>query len=418
MIRVYGDIMLDRWIIGKAKRISPEAPVPVLKESEQKFCPGGAANLALNIASLNGNIAIYGTIAPDREGYRVIDCFKPYNKIDFRATLDSKVTTTKNRLVGQGGQHIVRWDREEHYTGTEAFNRLINDQVTNDLVCISDYNKGTIKKDTVPTLVKRGCKVLVDPKQDPEYYKGAFLVKPNMKEYKQWFGDFRKETALLKMKKYNWTWLVVTDGKNGLTVMNEDGRIKHYQEPVKEVADVTGAGDTVLAVLAYYIHQDIDVFDAAAKACFAAARSVEYRGVHVVTHEDLTKGVVFTNGVFDILHKGHLQLLKEARSLGNKLVVGVNTDASVQRLKGSDRPINDVQTRVAQLEMLPWVDEVVTFTDDTPYELIKTIQPDLIVKGGDYTVEQVVGHDIAPVHIVPTVDGYSTTKLIGEINGS
>lgn len=418
MIRVYGDIMLDRWIFGDASRISPEAPVPVLKESEQKFCPGGAANLALNIASINGKVSMYGSIAADKEGYRVIDCFKAHDKVDFKATLDSKVTTTKNRLVGQGGQHIVRWDREETYTGTEAFDRLITDQVSNDIVCVSDYAKGTVRPNTVPTLVKRGCKVLVDPKQGPEYYTGAYLVKPNMKEYTEWFGKFRKEIALLKMKEYNWTWFVITDGANGMYVMHNDGRFKHYQEPVKEVADVTGAGDTVLAVLSYYIHQDLDVFDAASKACYAAARSVEYRGVHVVTKDDISRGIVFTNGVFDILHKGHLQLLKQARSLGNKLIVGVNTDASVQRLKGSDRPINDIQTRVEQLEVLPWVDQVITFTDDTPYELIKSIQPDLIVKGGDYTVEQVVGHDIAPVHIVPTVEGYSTTKLIGEINGS
>jgi len=417
MIRVYGDIMLDRWIIGDANRVSPEAPVPVLQEKEQKWAPGGAGNLALNIASLNGEINIYGSIAPDREGYRLIECFKEYQKINFSATLDSKITTTKNRLVGQGGQHIVRWDREEPYTGTEAFNRLVADITTKDIVCVSDYNKGTVSKFTVPDIAKV-CKVLVDPKQDPEYYQNAYLVKPNMKEYTQWFGKFKKETALLKMKKYNWTWLVVTDGANGMTVMNTDGRIAKYKEPAKEVSDVTGAGDTVLAVLAYYIEKGVDVFEAASKACYAAARSVEHRGVHVITHEDLNKGLVFTNGVFDILHKGHLDLLREARSLGNKLIVGVNTDASVQRLKGELRPINDVQTRMAQLESLPWVDEVLAFAEDTPYELIKKVKPDLIVKGGDYTVEEVVGNDIAAVHIVPTVEGFSTTKIIGEINGS
>ena len=414
MIRVYGDIMLDRWIIGTASRISPEAPVPVLKENEQKFCPGGAGNLALNLASLNGHISVYGSIAPDREGYRIVDCFKEYKKINFCATLDSKITTTKNRLVGQGGQHIVRWDREEQYTGVEAFNRLIHDVTNKDIVCVSDYAKGTVTKFTVPDIARR-CRVLVDPKQPPEYYENAYLVKPNMKEYTEWFGTFKKETALLKMKKYNWTWLVVTDGANGMTVMNTDGRLKHFQEPAKEVADVTGAGDTVLAVLAYFIEQGYDVFDAADKACYAAARSVEHRGVHVATEEDINRGIVFTNGVFDILHKGHLHLLKEARQLGKKLIVGVNTDASVQRLKGENRPINDVQTRVAQLEILPWVDEVLTFTDDTPYDLIKKIKPDLIVKGGDYTVEEVVGHDIAPVHIVETVNGFSTTKIIESI---
>jgi len=415
MIRVYGDIMLDRWIIGRADRVSPEAPVPVLEETEQKWAPGGAGNLALNIASLNGVINVYGTIAPDKEGYRVIDCFQKYDKVNFQATLDSKITTTKNRLVGQGGQHIMRWDREEQYTGDQAFSRLIHDIVNNDIVCISDYAKGTVQKNTVYELARRKIKVLVDPKQAPEYYKDAYLVKPNMKEYTEWFGEFNKDIALSKMHEYNWTWLVVTDGPRGMTVINADGRIANYCEPAREVADVTGAGDTVLAVLAFLIDEGVDVFDAAHRACYAAARSVEHRGVYIVDKKDIFRGVVFTNGVFDILHKGHLNLLKEARSLGKRLIVGINTDASVQRLKGAGRPINDVQTRMEQLECLPWVDEVLTFTEDTPYELIKKINPDIIVKGGDYKVEEVVGHDIARVHIVDTVEGFSTTKIIESI---
>jgi len=415
MIKVFGDIMLDRWILGDSSRISPEAPVPVLKENQQNYCPGGAGNLAQNIASLHNKVHVYGSIASDAEGFNVIECFQNNNHLSSHISLDSKVTTTKTRLVGQGGQQLLRWDREETYTGFEAFDRLLNDLLQEDLVCVSDYAKGTVKQDTVPELVKRKCKVLVDPKQSPEYYTGAFLVKPNMKEYTQWFGKFRKEIALLKMKKYNWTWLVVTDGANGITVMKNDGRLKTYKQPAKEVADVTGAGDTVLAVLAYYIKQGYDVFEAAEKACYAAARSVEHRGVHVVTKDDLNQKIVFTNGVFDILHKGHLCLLREARSLGNKLIVGINSDKSVQRIKGPTRPINNTESRVAQLEVLPWVDEVVVFDSDTPYDLIKTIKPDLIVKGGDYTTEQVVGHDLAPVHIVDTVSGYSTTKIIEEI---
>ena len=412
MIRVYGDIMLDRWIYGSASRISPEAPVPILKEKTQSYSPGGAGNLAINIANLNGNIAVYGSIGGDREGYRVIDCFKKYSKIDFRISFDSEVTTTKNRLVGQGGQHIMRWDRETHYTGKEAFDRLVDDIKDNDIVCVSDYNKGTVRQDTIKKLLKRNCLVLVDPKQQAELYRDVFLVKPNMKEYESWFGKFTKEKALLNLKKYGWEWLVVTDGANGMHVLNNDNVYKHFKEPVKEVSDVTGAGDTVLAVIAYFLEQGFDIFKGCEIACYAAARTVEHRGVHVVTKQDLNKGVVFTNGVFDILHKGHLELLKHAKSLGNKLIVAINTDSSVQRLKGSDRPINDVQTRQAQLEILPWVDEVVTFVDDTPYDLIKNIKPDLIVKGGDYTVEEVVGHDICPVEIFPTVENYSTSNII------
>ena len=416
MIRVYGDIMLDRWIIGKANRISPEAPVPILKEKQQKIMPGGAANLAVNIANLNGDIATYGSVGNDKEGFTLIECLEPFKNINFNIVNDSECTTVKNRLVGQGGQHIMRWDREIQYKGAEACDRLIHDLNKDDIVCVSDYNKGTVQKDTITKILKKTPYVLVDPKQDPSYYKGAWLVKPNMSEWKQWFIEFHPNYAHTKMIEYGWEWLIVTDGARGLHVLNKNGKHAHYKEEAREVADVTGAGDTVLAVLAYCIEQGKDVWNSAKTACFAAARAVEHRGVHVVTPKDLNKGVVFTNGVFDILHAGHLQLLKQAKQLGNKLIVGVNTDSSVQRLKGSNRPINDIQTRIAQLEALPWVDQVLTFTEDTPIELIRKIQPDLIVKGGDYTVQTVVGHDICDVKIIPLIEGYSTTKTIEKMN--
>ena len=416
MIKVYGDIMLDRWIVGKARRISPEAPVPVLKEIEQQFCPGGAGNLAVNIANLNGEIGVYGSIASDKEGYRVIECFSNFKKINFRASLDSKITTTKNRLVGQGGQHICRWDREEKYTGEDAFNRLLSELSENDVVCISDYAKGTVREGTIQRLLDRNCKILVDPKQNVGIYKGAFLVKPNLREFKNWFGKFSIEKAQKAVNDYNWTWLVVTAGANGMHVFNKNGEYKHFQEPAQEVADVTGAGDTVLAVLAYLIDEGCDIFDACEKACYAAARAVEHRGVHVVSKEDIQREVVFTNGVFDVLHAGHLKLLKYAKSKGNKLVVGVNSDLSVQRIKGKDRPINDIASRIAQLEELPWVDEVKVFEEDTPYTLIQEIKPNLIVKGGDYQPKDVVGADIAEVDIFPRINNYSTTKIVEKIN--
>lgn len=416
MIRVYGDIMLDRWIIGEASRISPEAPVPILQETEQKFCPGGAGNLALNIASLNGQIGVYGSIAPDREGYRIIDCFKKLDKISFNATVDHTITTTKNRLVGQSGQHIMRWDREEQYIGVEALHRLLNDLSEDDFVCVSDYAKGTVRPQTIDKIVKRGCKVLVDPKQDPDFYKNVYLVKPNMSEYVSWFGSFDKDNARKYMREYNWKNLVVTDGSNGMYVLTDNNKFAHIKEPAQEVADVVGAGDTVLAVIAYMLDEGHNLIEACKVACYAAARAVEHRGVHIVTHNDLRREVVFTNGVFDILHTGHLKLLEYAKSRGKKLVVGINTDASIQRLKGADRPINDVQTRQAQLEALPWVDEVVTFSEDTPENLLKKVNPDLIIKGGDYTIETVVGHKEYAVEIFPTVVGKSTTNIIESIH--
>lgn len=416
MIKVYGDIMLDRWIIGKADRISPEAPVLVLKEKQQDVRPGGAANLAINIASINGTVGVYGSIANDKEGYSLVEIFEKHKDLEFNVVFDSPVTTVKNRLVGQGGQHIMRWDREETYHGTDAFARLNSHVQPNDIVCISDYNKGTVKEKTVETLLNKNCKVLVDPKQPPEFYKGAYLVKPNMKEYIEWFGKYKKQTAILKMREYNWKNLVVTDGKNGMYLIDENDKFYHFQEEVKEVADVTGAGDTVLAVIAYGIEQGMSVAESCKLACHAAARAVEHRGVHVVTKDDLRTGIIFTNGCFDVLHAGHLQLIKTAKSLGKKLIVGLNSDSSVKKLKGENRPVNNEKERQKQLELLPWVDEVIIFEEDTPYNLIKKIKPDLIVKGGDYTIDTVVGNDIAPVEIIPTVQGFSTTKILENEN--
>lgn len=408
--------MLDKWIIGSANRISPEAPVPVLLEEEQEIKLGGAANLAVNIASLNGDIGVYGSIASDKEGHSIVKLFEAYNKIKFHISFDSKATTVKTRLVGQRGQHILRWDRDYNYEGNEAFDRLYNDIDSNDIVCISDYAKGAIRHYTIPKLLEKNCKVLVDPKQSPEFYRNAFLVKPNMQEYESWFGKFKKETALLKLKEYGWTHLVITDGANGIHLISSDLRYKHFAEPVQEVADVTGAGDTVLAVIAYHLESNKDIVSAVSSACYAASRAVEHRGVHIVTKQDIQKDVVFTNGVFDILHAGHLKLLKYAKGKGNKLIVGINSDASVRRLKGKDRPINDIKARIAQLEELPWVDEVHVFTEDTPYNLIQKIKPTLIVKGGDYSPNNVVGADIAEVDIYPRYDEYSTTQIVEKIN--
>ena len=409
MIKVIGDIMLDRWILGTADRMSPEAPVPVLKESYQTFSVGGAGNLALNLGNLKVDLSLHGSVGTDKEGYKVIELLKDYTSITSNVLFDHSVTTTKTRLVGQGGQHICRWDREEKYTG--EYRSLTLD--TEDIVVVSDYNKGVITQDLMFSV--QNNKVFVDPKQSPQLYKNCFLVKPNMKEYTEWFGQFSYDIARQKLKEYGWTWLVVTDGAEGVHIVNEKENW-HVKEDVREVADVTGAGDTFLAVLVYgYATKNMSIPDACQLACYASARNVEKRGVHPVTFDDLNRGVVWTNGVFDLLHPGHLELLKYAKNLGSRLIVGINSDISVKRLKGAHRPINDVLTRKKQLETLPWVDEVVVFEEDTPIEAIERIRPDIIVKGGDYTVDTTVGNKVAEVKIFPKVEGHSTTDLIGKI---
>jgi D-beta-D-heptose 7-phosphate kinase/D-beta-D-heptose 1-phosphate adenosyltransferase len=242
------------------------------------------------------------------------------------------------------------------------------------------------------------CKIIVDPKTHANHYEGAWLVKPNAKEFREYF--------------INWQGNIITTQASDNVIAKIDG--KEYDIPVEpvEVSDVTGAGDCFLAAFVYALTKNYNYKKCLELAVRGSTESVKHVGTYVLTEKDLQKRVVFTNGCFDVLHKGHLTLLKQARELGDKLVVGLNSDASVKRLKGFDRPFNDMITRREQLLLIPYVDEVIIFEEDTPYKLIKELTPDLIVKGGDYTVEEIVGHDLAPVHIVPTVEGYSTTKIL------
>ena len=409
MIRVYGDIMLDKWVHGNADRISPEAPVPVLLEQAVTYSPGGAANLAASLTNLGNDIELYSACANDDNG-KILQELLTFGKVTLDLT--HSVTTTKTRLVGQGGQHILRWDKEQLYTGPEILHRLKENMTDTDTIVVSDYGKGTIRENTVNLILNQCKHVLVDPKQSPHLYAGAYLIKPNLKEYQSWGGELTVDSATALMSKYNWQWLVVTAGGDGMYVFERNGNFKHFYEPVREVADVTGAGDAVLAVIAHCFEKGMNIYDACEIACYAAARTVEHRGVVLVQPSDLSRGVVFTNGCFDILHLGHLKLLKHAASLGRRLVVGINSDASVRQLKGDSRPINNQATRQQALEQLDFVDQVIVFDQSTPYELIKQLQPAIIVKGGDYTPEQVVGNDIAQVVIFPTIGGYSTTKII------
>lgn len=414
MIKIIGDIMLDRWVIGPANRISPEAPVLIIKEEVVTTSPGGAANLAINLSNiLNDKIQLYGAVSDGLDSICIIECLRKYENIQTLFDLNHSMTTTKTRLMDSTGHYLIRLDREEKYTGELCVDDLINCLNLNDVVLISDYNKGVIQEDTVSRILNKTSYVFVDPKQKASHYNGSFLVKPNMNEYEQWNGKFTVKSALKFMKKNSWTWLVVTDGENGIHVLNKKGEYHQYNATVHEVADVTGAGDTVLAVIAYGYINGMNIPDACKLACHAASRGVERRGVSPVRPEDLIMDqVVWTNGVFDILHTGHLELLKFAKAQGKRLIVELNSDESVKRIKGSSRPINNIQARKSQIETLPWVDEVVVFEEDSPYEVLKKIRPDIIVKGGDYKIDEVVGSDLAKVVIYPILDNYSSSAII------
>jgi D-beta-D-heptose 7-phosphate kinase/D-beta-D-heptose 1-phosphate adenosyltransferase len=377
-VLVIGDIIIDKYIYGTSTRLSPEAPVPVVSQERIVETIGGAGLVYENLKSLGVNVDLFN--------------YQGHNSVKTRVICD--------------GHYITRIDDDKDADSSAVLEQIKQSDFSSyDIVVLSDYDKGVLdnSKQIIKHINKFNCKIIVDPKRYAHDYEGAFLVKPNYNEFTNFEFDEWKGN------------IITTDAGHNVIAKIED---QEYDMPVEtvEVSDVTGAGDCFIAGFVYALTKEYDYKKCLELAIRGSSESVKHLGTYILTEKDLQKRVVFTNGCFDVLHKGHLTLLKEARSLGDKLIVGVNSDGSVKRLKGSDRPINDVATRVAQLEVLPWIDEVHTFTEDTPYELIKKLKPDLIVKGGDYTVEEIVGHDLAPVHIVPTVKGFSTTATLEKIN--
>jgi len=373
-VLVLGDIIIDKYIYGTSTRISPEAPVPVITYKREVETLGGAGLVYENLKSLGVDVEL-------------VDIFDK--------------ASVKTRVICDG-HYVTRIDDDYHADSNQYLDYILSRDFSDyEYVILSDYNKGTLDESLkiIEYLNTFGCKVIVDPKEHSTQYKGAWLVKPNYKE----FGDFGFT---------NWQGNIITTNAGNNVVANIDNIV--YDIPVDsvEVSDVTGAGDCFLAAFVYGLTKEYDYKKCLQLAVKGSTKAVTHVGTYKLAVSDLEDRIVFTNGVFDILHKGHFELLAEAKTLGEKLIVGINSDASVKRLKGETRPVNNQMKRISQLEILPWVDQVVVFDEDTPYELIKELKPHLIVKGGDYTVEQVVGHDLTDVHIVSTVDGYSTTSII------
>jgi len=409
-MKIIGDVMLDVWVQGDSTKVSPEASALVLKENTRNHNVGGAGNLALNLSNLGADTHLYGSVGNDAPGHKIQEILL-HNNIKTYLCQDAGTTTTKTRMIGPDGQHLLRLDKEQHYESEEPQSNLIKDLTEDDVVIVSDYNKGVVKENLIRKIESKVKRIYVDPKQDPAMYYGAYLVKPNMKEYEQWFGKFDPHTAEIKRVHNHWQWLIVTDGANGIHVIG-DNVYQHITGDAVELADVSGAGDTVLAIIVYYHEMGYTLQNACELALKGASQVVQHRGVTVVKKTDIEDRIVWTNGVFDILHKGHLELLKFAKQQGDKLIVGINSDESVKRLKGDSRPFNNALIREQQLLQLPWVDKVVVFGEDTPLEAIKKQNPDVIVKGGDYTVATTVGNELAEVVIFPTVKGFSTTNIL------
>jgi D-beta-D-heptose 7-phosphate kinase/D-beta-D-heptose 1-phosphate adenosyltransferase len=404
MIYVVGDSFLDEYWYGSSYRLSPEAPVPVVLNPDKKYAAGGAANVANNLESLGSDVTLITNIGNDVEGLRFKSLVS--HKTDVRPC---SMTPHKIRVYAND-QCVCRVDNE---VTTDAIR--VNFLSDADYIILSDYNKGAISDPRYWIESNPSAKVCVDPKKDVSFYEGAWLVKPNLKEFYEHFGKGEVEyVARWAIKKYNIENILVTMGKDGMMWVTLD---KTYRVETKDVPvhDVTGAGDVVMAAIVYAIERGMDITQAMNFANQCASVAIQQPGTYIVKPSDVLKRIIFTNGCFDIIHPGHIDLLKKAKELGDYLIVGLNSDDSVRRLKGSGRPINDQASRKLSLEAIKYVDEVIIFDDDTPIDLIKRIKPNVIVKGGDYTPEQVVGNEVAEVVIVPTVYGFSTSNIIQNI---
>ena len=456
-ILVFGDVMLDRYVSGSVDRVSPEAPVPVLKPIKEEIRLGGAANVALNLSSLGSKVSLIGITGKDSSSKQISSLIKE-NKIKNELVHSSLPTITKLRLLSSK-QQLLRVDNEEEFTKNDwqsakrRFDKSIGLSSSN-LLIISDYGKGTLQD--IPALIKKAKKlnkmVLVDPKGNNfSKYKGADIITPNFSEFIGEVGPVGSEREISSkakslIKSLNLGALLVTRGSEGMTLFKkEKNKIDRSNFPTqaKEVFDVSGAGDTVIASLAAALSAGFDISSAVKLANVAAGIVVGKSGTATAylseiephfSDDDLVfslgevkkyssilkknnKKVVFTNGCFDILHAGHVHYLEQAKKMGDELVVGLNSDSSVKALKGKKRPINNLQHRAKVLSSLRCVDKIVSFEDETPIKLIKAIKPDVLVKGGDYKVKDVVGHkDVGSwggkVKIIPMVPGLSTTNII------
>jgi len=454
---VIGDIMLDRYWFGDTSRISPEAPVPVIKIKQNDDRPGGAGNVALNIAALGTQVTLIGITGKDEAAQTLTQQLLAANITPVIHQFSNIPTITKLRIISRH-QQLLRLDFEEKFPAfdpTMLLESFKEHLAHAKLVILSDYNKGTLA--CTPELIQlakaANVPVLVDPKgSDFSPYCGADIITPNLKEFETIVGACSTEQDILEkgqqfLRQYNISALLLTRGEHGMTLIRQHEEEVHLPAHAREVFDVTGAGDTVIGVLGAAIAAGSELKHAMEIANLAAGLVVAKLGAATVSapelevalssanapftgilNEDLLliataearlkgKRIVFTNGCFDILHAGHVTYLQQAKQLGDYLIVAINDDSSVSRLKGPARPINNTEQRMLVLASLGVVDWVISYSDDTPERLLKKLQPDILVKGGDYTANQVVGAPIVQayggdVRVLSMVKNVSTTSII------
>jgi D-beta-D-heptose 7-phosphate kinase / D-beta-D-heptose 1-phosphate adenosyltransferase len=467
-VLVVGDVMVDEYVWGDTARISPDAPVPVVDVSRRSHAAGGAANVAINLAVGGAAVTLVGATGTDVAAATLRSILEERRISVAGLVADpSRRTTLKTRVVARG-QQIVRLDEEDRQPLSDATRARVIDEIDAAIgrarvVVVSDYAKGVVDRDLVARCVASATRrqpaipVVVDPKStDFSKYYGCYAVTPNMREAE---GAARRTIASDEdvaaaagalHEASGAPFVLVTRGARGMSLSRRDGAVTHIAARAREVFDVTGAGDTVIAYFALGLAGGASPEDAAALANAAAGVAVAKVGTSAVTPQEalvafaagagapaklldrrqaaaraehersLGRRVVFTNGCFDLLHAGHLHLLEQSKALGDFLVVAVNSDASVRRLKGPERPLVGEGDRTRLLAALDAVGCVVVFDEDTPLDLIRAVRPDVLVKGGDYTRDTIVGADEVAswggrVATIPLVAGRSTTALLESI---
>ena len=464
-ILVIGDLIVDHYLWGLSDRISPEAPVPVVSINNESRVLGGAGNVINNLKALNAKVDVMSVVGECGVSTELKSLLNEIEIVTQYLTTEPKRISSKKTRIIAAQQQVVRYDQENSTEITETsqktllsnFRKRITDY---DCVLLSDYGKGVLTNELTQQLInvakQHSVKVLVDPKGlDYSKYKGAYLLTPNKKEASEATGinitdDASLACSIKQLKEeYELDVSLITLSEQGVAIY--DGELRNHPTQTREVFDVTGAGDTVLASLGFALSCELDIDEAVKFANLAAGvvvgkigsatatlnEIIEYESslnkstsdAHIKTLNEITalseelktrgKKIVFTNGCFDLLHAGHVRYLEASKNFGDVLILGLNSDRSVAALKGVGRPINAQIDRAYILAALEAVDYVVIFDDDTPYDLINAIKPHTLVKGGDYEGQDVVGQDIAQeLKLIQFVDGKSTTKTIEKIQQS
>ncbi len=462
-VLVVGDLMLDRYVYGRVERISPEAPVPIFTVTREIAMPGGAGNVVRNLTALDAATAFVSVVGDDQEGSDLTALIGGQNQVEpWLLVENGRATTVKTRFIA-AGQHLLRSDREQvRQLPDKLADRLVriasDAMAATSVTILSDYRKGVLAPGIARSLISQaralGRLLIVDPKgADWSHYAGADLLTPNRRELAEASGLAVEDEAQIVaaarslIERLGLGAILVTRSEDGMSLVSKDGVVRHYPAEAAEVYDVSGAGDTVVAVVAAGLAAGLDLPVACRLANIAAGLVVGKVGTATARPQDLIDAIKpasgalrkvvtrataaeaaerwrqrgwrvgFTNGCFDLLHPGHVHLLEQCRAACDRLIVGINADASVRRLKGASRPVQSEAARAAVLASLASVDLVVIFEDDTPLDLLSMIRPDVLIKGSDYTRDTVVGaREVESwggnVMLAELLPGHSTTATV------